>query len=129
MAYLNLDDNYPDHPKVEGLSDRAYRLHGAAMFFSAKWLLDGRLTPKQMRDRKRYSPVVLRELIDADLIHNLGQGCGTKTCPTGDPGSYLLHDYWQWNKSRAWWETKRIKDAERLAEWRAKHPENKGGTK
>ena len=25
MPYLNLDDNYPDHPKIEALSDAAYR--------------------------------------------------------------------------------------------------------
>ena len=29
MPYLNMDDNYPDHPKVEALSDAAYRFHGA----------------------------------------------------------------------------------------------------
>ena len=36
MPYLNLDDNYPDHPKVEALSDAAYRLHGACLFYAAR---------------------------------------------------------------------------------------------
>lgn len=123
MPYLNLDDNYPDHPKVASLSDSAYRLHGSAMFYSAKWLLDGCLTKTQIRDRKGYKTSTLRELIDAGLIHELGEGCGTKTCPDGIPGHYVLHDFLQWNKPREWWENKRRKDAERIAEWRKSQAE------
>lgn len=123
MAYLNLDDNYPDHPKVEALSNAAYRLHGSAMFYAAKWLLDGYLTPTQMRGRKGYSGPALRELIDADLMHDRGVGCGTKTCPQGAEGAYLLHDFLQWNKPRSWWEDKRSRDAERIAKWRAEQAE------
>ena len=121
MAYLNMDDNYPDNPKVSPLSNAAYRLHGSAMFYAAKWLLDGYLTPSQMRDRKGYSPAALRELIAAELVHDRGEGCGTKNCPHGADGTYLLHDYWQWNKPKSWWEEKRIKDAERIAKWRAQN--------
>lgn len=126
MPYLNMDDNYPDNPKVSALSNAAYRLHGSAMFYAAKWLLDGYLAPTQIRDRKGYSPAALRELVDAVLVHQPGEGCGTKTCPPGIEGHYLLHDYWEWNKSRDWWEKKRAADAERLANWRAEQT-RKGG--
>lgn len=119
MAYLNLDDNYPEHPKVEALSNNAYRLHGSAMFYAAKWLLDGFLTPTQMRARKGYSQAAIKELMDAKLVHGPGVGCGTKTCPEGASGAYLLHDYLQWNKPKSWWEHKRTKDAERIAKWRS----------
>jgi hypothetical protein len=132
VAYLNMDDNYPDNPKVKPLSNAAYRLHGSAMFYAAKWLLDGYLTPPQMRDLKGYTPATLRELIAADLVHDRGLGCGTKTCLCGLDGAYLLHDFLQWNKPRTWWEKKRIDDAERLAKWRAeqaaKEQTNKGDT-
>lgn len=52
MPYLNLDDGYPDHPKVEALSDAAYRKLGRAICEWSKtgqtdnpmvqWLLDER---------------------------------------------------------------------------------------
>jgi hypothetical protein len=121
MAYLNLDDNYAEHPKIVELSDGAYRLHGSAMFYSAKWLLNGSLSPVQMRDRKGYKAATLKELIEAGLVHPKGGGCGTATCPVGIPGRFQLHDYLQWNKSREWWEARRKKDAERLAGWRRSH--------
>ena len=126
MAYLNLDDNYADHPKIIDLSDGAYRLHGSVMFYSAKNLLDGFLSERQMAGRVGFKAAALRELMDAELIHPKGTGCGTKTCPEGRRGRYLLHDYLQWNKSREWWEAKRKKDAERIAEWRESRRENDG---
>lgn len=126
MAYLNVDDNYPEHPKVAALSHVAYRLHGSSMFYAAKWLLDGYLTPAQVRDRKGYTPAALRELIASDLMHDRGDGCDTKTCPPGADGLYLLHDFLQWNKPRTWWEDKRARDAERIAKWREAHSEDKG---
>lgn len=125
MPYLNLDDNYPDHPKVEGLTDAAFRLHTAGMAYAAKYLLDGYLTASQVSKRPGHKPTTLRELIDGGLWHECGEGCGTKTCPPGRPGRYLIHDFLQWNKSRDWWEKKRRKDSERLAKWRA---ENGGET-
>lgn len=126
MPYLNQDDNFPDHPKIAGLSDAAYRLHHAALCYSAKYLLDGFLTTTQVRQRPGFRPGALRELL-VDVWHDLGGGCGTKTCPVGREGHYLLHDYLQWNKSRDWWEDKRRKDAERLAKWRAEQAANDGG--
>lgn len=127
MTYLNLDDNYPDHPKIEALSDAAYRLHGSAMFYAARFQLDGYLTVGQLRARNRWSKRTEAELLDGLLLHPLGQGCGTRTCPPGAPDHYLLHDFLQWNKSREWWDEKRRKDAERLAEWRAKRSTETGG--
>lgn len=129
MPYLNLDDNYSDNPKVSALSNVAYRLHGSSMIYAAKWLLDGYLSPSQIRDRKGFSPAALRELVRVRLVHEPGEGCGTKTCPPGAEGLYLLHDYWEWNKSRDWWEKKRATDAERLANWRAEQAKKGGRNK
>lgn len=124
MPYLNLDDNYPDHPKVEALSDAAFRLHTASMAYCAKFTTDGFISPTQASQRtSSYKRSVLVELLTSRVWHDRGDGCGTKTCPPGRAGFYLLHDYLQWNKSKDWWEKKRIKDAERLAAWRAKQAE------
>lgn len=120
MPYLNMDDNFADHPKVEALSDAAYRLHTASMLYCAKYTTNGYITPRQVAKRTAtYRPALVRELLAAGVWHDLGEGCGTKHCPVGREGAYLIHDYLEWNKSEAWWTDKRRKDAERLAKWRA----------
>ena len=117
MPYLNLDDNYPDHPKVEALSDAAYRFHGACLFYAVRFRLDGYLTIGQLRARPRWSRRSEGELIDGDLLHAPGDLCESKDCPPDDGTRYRLHDFLQWNKSAAWWEERREKAAKRKAEW------------
>ena len=109
MPYLNLDDGFADHEKVDALSDGAFRLHVAGLCRCAKDLTDGfvakrrvaRLTPNYKRDH-------LTELLEAGIWLE-------------KPGGYEIHDYLDWNKSRAWWDEKREKDAKRIADWRAKN--------
>lgn len=121
MPYLNLDDNYPDHPKVEDLSDAAYRLHGAAMFYAARFRLDGYLSVAQFQARTRWSKRTEDELVKADLIHRPDELCQSTKCPPADGHSFRLHDFFQWNKSRAWWDEEREKAAQRKAAWKAKN--------
>ena len=129
MPYLNLDDNFADHPKVEELSDAAYRLHTASMLYCAKFTTDGYITPRQASKRPAFKASVLAELIKSGIWHERGQGCGTKHCPGGRDDAYLIHDYLQWNKSAEWWTNKRRKDADRIAKWRAENAErNEGDT-
>lgn len=127
MPYLNLDDQYPDHPKVEGLTDQAYRFHGALMFYVARFRLDGHITAKQLRARTRWSEKTQTELVEAELLHPPGQDCPAESehCPPDDGTTWRLHDYLQWNKSRAWWDEKRTGTAQRQAEWRARQAERK----
>ena len=120
MPYLNLDDSYPDHPKIEALTDAAYRLHGSAMFYAARFRLDGYLTTAQLRARLRWSNKVEAELIDGRLLHAAGDPCPSKHCPPDDGHRYRLHDFFQWNKSRAYWDEEREKAAKRKADWMAR---------
>ena len=109
MPYLNLDDNYPDHPKVDALSDGAFRLHTAGLCWCAKNLTDGFVDERRVaRLTRTYKPAYLAELVEAAMWLRV-------------LGGYGLHDYLDWNKSKEWWGTKREKDAKRLAEWRAKN--------
>ena len=123
MPYLNLDDSYPDHPKIEALSDAAYRLHGSALFYAARFRLDGYLTTAQLRARARWSTKTQKELHDERLLHNPGEPCESKQCPTDDGSRYRLHDFLQWNKSRAWWDEEREKAAKRKADYLARKKE------
>lgn len=122
MPYLNIDDGFTEHPKVDTLSDAAFRLQVAALCYCAKHLTDG-LIPRQRVPRltPRYRSALVTELLDAEVWHRGGEGCGTDDCPTGSPGEYVIHDYLFWNKPREWWERRRKHDAERQAEWRRKN--------
>lgn len=119
MPYLNLDDNYPDHPKVEALSDGAYRLHGSVMFYAARFRLDGYVTKAQLRARTRWSAKTELELVTEALLHIPGEPCESRHCPPDDGCRYRLHDFFQWNKSRDWWDIEREKAAKRKAKWKA----------
>jgi hypothetical protein len=110
MPYLNLDDDYPDHRKIDALSDGAFRLHTAALCYCAKNLTDGVIDGHRVpRLTRTYKAAHVKELTDAGLWRPHVDG-------------YEAHDYLDWNKSRDWWLDKRKKDAERKAAWRAMHP-------
>jgi hypothetical protein len=117
-----MDDNFPEHTKVDALSDAAFRLHVAGMCYCAKQLTDGHMTAdRPARLVKKFRRATLNELLRSGVWHARGEGCGTKTCPAGVDGEYTIHDYLEWNKSAEWWSAKRARDAERQAEYRAKN--------
>lgn len=90
MPYLNLDDNFADHPKVDALSDGAFRLHVSGLLYTARHRLDGVIPgDKVTRLMPRFKRTYLTELLDGGrlwLPHSEG---------------YEVHDYLDWNKSRA----------------------------
>lgn len=84
MTWIKLDDRAPRHPKVAGLSDRAFRLWIQAMCYASEFLTDGALPQAFLRD----SPApARRELLSA--------GLWVET-PTG----VLIHDYLAHQSSR-----------------------------
>jgi hypothetical protein len=121
MPYLNIDDGFPDHQKVDHLSDGAFRLHVSALAYCAKHTTDGRIPAQRVsRLTPNYKPGHLSELLRGKVWHKGGDGCGTDTCPEGDPGEYVAHDYLEWNQSAEWWADRRRREAERKADYRAK---------
>lgn len=91
MTWVNLDDQMPEHPKIISLSDGAFRLHVSAIAYANRFLTDGivhaetvnRLMP---RYRKAYLDELLARMLWLEVIP-------AKT--------YEIHDYLDWNKSRA----------------------------
>lgn len=122
MPYLNTDDGFPEHPKVDALSDGAFRLHVAGMHYCAKNLSDGSVPSRRVdRLKPEYKKGHLDELLEGGLWHRGGEGCDTEFCPTGKRGEFVVHDYLQWNKSREWWEGERARKAKNKADWAARH--------
>lgn len=108
MPYLNLDDNFADHPKVDALSDGAFRLHVSGLNYCARKLTDGVVEKHRVhRLMPVYKPSYLKELIDARMWMPHVDG-------------YEIHDYLEWNQSRQWWEDRRAAEAKRKADYRAR---------
>lgn len=107
MPYLNLDDNFADHPKVDALTDGAFRLHVAGLCYCAKNTTNGVVEAYRVpRLTRTYKKTQVTELMNARLWmpHSMG---------------FEIHDYLDWNKSKEWWDHKREEDAKRKAKWRA----------
>ena len=86
MGWVRLDDRFPDHPKVEAISDRAFRLHIRGLCYCSKYLTDGRV-PRAVAKRLG-SLKSLGELMAAALWSDEKDG-------------YSIHDYLEYNPSKA----------------------------
>ena len=111
MSYAKFDDGFADHPKNRRLSHGAFRLHVSGILHCARWLTDGRIPADVLPDlMRRYQASYLDELLTLGLWREIAPGL-----------LYEIHDYLEWNDSRARVEARRAKNAERLAKWRAEH--------
>lgn len=109
MAHAQLDDNYGDHPKIARLSDAAYRLHTNGIVYCSRQLTDGAIDAEDVRGLvRKFRPAALAELLMRGLW-------------TAVEDQYLIHDYLDWNPSKA--EVKRRREAarKRQQQWRDKH--------
>lgn len=89
MPWANLDDQFPKHPKVVGLSDGAFRLHVAGICYCAQYKTDGRIDSDAVSTLvPRYKAKTLEDLLGRRLWLPVANG-------------YEIHDYLQWNRSRA----------------------------
>src|SRR4030095_3352299 len=90
-TWVTWDDQMPEHPKIVSLSDGAFRLHVSAIAYANRFLTDGivhaetvsRVVP---RDSQTYLDELLTRMLWVEVIP-------AKT--------YEIHDYLDWNKSRA----------------------------
>ena len=97
MGFVNIDDNFPDHPKVDPLSDTAFRLHLAGICLSNRLMLDG-IVPEGRVARllPKFKQSAMNELLTAGLW---------RTHPEG----YEIHVFLDWNLSKKQREERREK--------------------
>ncbi len=84
MGWLRLDDAFGDHPKIIGLSDRAFRAHVMGLLYCARHLTDG-IVPRAAAPKV----AAVREL----------ERAGLWTSTRG--GGWLIHDFLDYNPSKA----------------------------
>lgn len=109
MPWVRLEDSFADHPKIERVGPLASWLHVAALCYCARHLTDGRL-PKVKASR--LADVASPEThVDALLRVGLWHE---------DGDDYVIHDYLDYQPSRADVETERSAARDRMAKHRAK---------
>lgn len=88
--FARIDLDYADHPKIDRLSDAAFRAHVEMILYARKYMTDG-VIPKRFANRVATDS--LSELLanDADSPSLIDLGDGT----------YLLHGYADMNETRA----------------------------
>lgn len=99
MSWVKLDDRFPEHRKVEDLSDAAFRLHVSALCWTASKEKDGFVPRKAAR--KLGSQSRIEELVDAGLWIQVGD-------------DYEINDYLEYNPSHDQLEAKRAAARERM---------------
>lgn len=85
MTWVKIDDRMPEHPKVAGLSDRAFRVHVEALCYCAGSLTDG-FIPESIAKARRWIKASA-ELIGARLWEDVA-------------GGWRIHDYLKHQRSK-----------------------------
>jgi hypothetical protein len=100
-TYIRLHDGMPDHPKVVGLSNAAFRLYVESLCWCSRHLTDGVIPMPALKRLGGWSPAALKEIIAATLYEN-GNGSG-----------WIIHDYTEHQRTAD--DVATMKEAKRLA--------------
>lgn len=97
MAWFALDDGFDTHPKVRKAGNAAVGLFVRLGVHATRHLTEGHLDGDIVR-RYGTEPNV-RKLIAVGMLHGHGHDC--QRCEQPAEGGYVIHDYLDYNKSRA----------------------------
>ena len=105
LSWIRLDDNFPDHPKVITLSDKAFRTYISGLCYSSRYLTDGFLADPVV---KRLDGVLsAEELVGVGLWRKAENG-------------WEIASYSEYQTSKEQVEAAKAKNRERVAKWREK---------
>jgi hypothetical protein len=107
MAWVRLDDTFPEHPKIIAIGGDAAWLHVCALSYSNRNFTDGKIPEPavtRLSDRRNVPKLVERLL--AHLVwHQPGETCDSEFCPCyqqpAPDGVYVIHDFFEYQQSRA----------------------------
>jgi hypothetical protein len=97
MPWFALDDGFDSHPKVRKAGNAAVGLFVRLGVHATKHLTEGHLDGAIVRDYG--TPATVRKLISVGMLHAFGHDC--KRCEQPVEDGYVIHDYLDYNKSRA----------------------------
>ncbi|MFL1904808.1 hypothetical protein ACJWDR_37745 [Streptomyces tauricus] len=97
MAWFALDDGFDTHPKVRKAGNAAVGLFVRLGVHATRHLTEGHLDGDIVRQYGTEPNV--RKLIAVGMLHGTGHTC--PRCPQPADGDFFIHDYLDYNKSRA----------------------------
>ena len=97
MPWFALDDGFDTHPKVRKAGNAAVGLFVRLGVHATKHLTEGHLDGAIVRDYG--TDATVRKLITVGMLHAFGHDCLRCEQPAED--GYVIHDYLDYNKSRA----------------------------
>lgn len=110
MTWVKIDDSFPNHPKIVGLSDKAFRIHISGLCYCGTYLTDG------------FIPMTIaRTLCDNDFNYI------AELCEAGlwkeamSENGFRIHDYLAHQTSKTQVEEKRQTVRERQKRYRERH--------
>ena len=110
MAWIKIDDAFADHPKVIGLSDKAFRTHIEGLCYSGRYLTDGFIPMIVAARMVQEDMAIIAELSTAGLWI-------AKSVING----FQIHDYLAHQTSKEQVEEKRKSLRERQKRYRERH--------
>lgn len=87
MTWLRVDDNFADHPKIEALSDAAFRVHVRALCYAARLNTEG-YVQAGVAARFGATKKMIADFLALGLWEDRDDG-------------YMLHDFLEYNPSNA----------------------------
>lgn len=126
MPWVRFDDQFPIHRKVSGLSDSAFRLHVEGVCWSVRNLTDGFVPASDLHAlaSARRPLKFVPELVVRGSWHLADEPCESEKCPAhadyraeavGD--GWIIHDFFDYQWSRAKVVKERKAKAARQARW------------
>ena len=110
MTWVKIDDSFPNHPKIVGLSDKAFRIHISGLCYCGTYLTDG-FVPMTIAARFANEDMAyIAELSQAGLWRDAPQDNG-----------FYIHDYLAHQTSKTQVEEKRQTVRERQKRYRERH--------
>lgn len=97
MAWFALDDGFDTHPKVRKAGNAAVGLFVRLGVHATRHLTEGHLDGDIVRQYGTEPNV--RKLVTVGMLHGAGHTC--PRCVQPAEGDYVIHDYLDYNKSRA----------------------------
>lgn len=97
MAWFALDDGFDTHPKVRKAGNAAVGLFVRLGVHATRHLTEGHLDGDIVRSYGTAPNV--RKLLAVGMLHEHGHAC--PRCPQPADGDFVIHDYLDYNKSRA----------------------------
>jgi hypothetical protein len=110
MTWVKIDDSFPNHPKIVGLTDKAFRIHISGLCYCGTYLTDG-FVPMTIAARFANEDMqYIVELTKAGLWREAPQDNG-----------FHIHDYLAHQTSKTQVEEKRQTVRERQKRYRERH--------